>query len=156
MDFAWFFGQFPMPQEVASYFALKKRVANWWIPSTIPTGARQPPIFCQLLCRAISRETLCRAKRAGVDILLSVESDEFVDNIRFVGNTCAQLNRVKEYFFEVTRDLGATVNELPSEVSPREEYTFLGIEFSHGEKCVSLSEKTRDKLLQMQHGQAPF
>jgi hypothetical protein len=141
-DFSWFFGQFGIEDNIGRFFALKKG-SLYWIPTSIPTGARHPPLFCQLLCRAISR---CVISICTIPGDAEVESDEYVDNIRFCSNDVDLLQKITDCFFVITDKLGITVNESRKDIHPVAQYTFLGINFNHTDAQVAISDKTRNRL----------
>jgi hypothetical protein len=143
-DFAWFFGQFPVAPEIGRYFTLSKN-GLCWFPKTIPTGARQPPLFCQLLCRAITTKVLAMVAAAGISVT-NTATDEFIDNIRFCSDDPVVLQSMVTAFYKVAAGLGATVNEKPQDVQPVQAYDFLGIAFDHETRTVNITGKTRDKL----------
>jgi hypothetical protein len=137
-DFAWFFGQFSMPTEVAQFFCLRKG-RRAWAPTTVPTGARQPPLAAQILCKALVAEV-----RSRTSVLF--DSDEFIDNIRFVANSLEDLDTVSKVFVEVCKESAITINH---EVLRGQDYTFLGMKFNHSLHTVELGDKTRTKLQQL-------
>jgi hypothetical protein len=144
MDFAWFFGSFPT--NTGEWFTLKKG-NKYYKPTTVATGARQPPLFAQLLTLAIiaSVRRECETNTAG---------DAFIDNVRLLANEKSVLEKMVHDFYAIVDDLGITVNESKAEViniitsddSKLTKYTFLGLEFDHIKKTVALAEKTKNKI----------
>jgi hypothetical protein len=131
-DFAAFFHQFRIEQDCALYFCIRAEGKSY-APSTVPTGAVQPPLFAQILCNAI-----CAAISAP-----GVETDGFIDNIRIASDTQEQMDTATSVLRHVVEKLGITLNE-GFEETPT--YTFLGIMFDHEKKECSLGQKTVDKL----------
>ena len=144
LDFAWFYGQFRTA--TGRSMAIKKD-GRFFAPTTIATGARQPPLFAQLLTLAIVKKT-CASEHGLCD------GDAYVDNVRLLANNLTILRRLVATFFLIVGDIGITVNEQQADVErlvdtnaiQLRQYTFLGLLFDHDEKTVQLSEKSRRKL----------
>lgn len=85
-DFAWFFGHFPLDEEVARYFAIGKD-QRLFIPTTVPTGARQPRLFCQIIAKAITARVLRIGNRLKTPIKGPVVAQSYIDNIRFTSDS---------------------------------------------------------------------
>ena len=138
LDMAWFFRQFQVLPEIGKFFALLKGGLAF-APTSIPTGARQPPKFAQLLMNVI------------VSLVVSefrpVVGDAFIDNVRLAANDPHVLMAAVLRLFAVCRTIGITVNERLEEVFPLAQYDFLGVRFDHSACCVSLSDKTMAKLV---------
>ena len=146
-DFAAFFHQFPILPAAAAYYAIRvveNGITRYFIPRAIPTGGSQPPLVAQLLCLAIAQKAIKAAGQQG-----QVESDCFVDNVRFVGDDDEGLNDVEQHFKVILEQLGVTLNENDTRrvtTSERSSYTFLGIVWNHDERSLRLGEKTCGKL----------
>jgi hypothetical protein len=137
LDFAAFFHQFAMSPKCALFFGIKIG-DRFFVPTTVPTGAVQPPLFAQILMGAI-----CAAVQSGND---SIDVDGFIDNIRIAGETKKAVDAATGVLKHLLNRIGITLNAEEDE-SP--EYVFLGMKFSHTRKEVSLGPKTILKLEEM-------
>ena len=151
-DFKSFFHQFAIPPCVGAYFAIASG-ERFFLPTTIPTGASQPPLFAELLLSAIAK--------AVVQQVEGVDYDAFIDNLRLTSDNKAHLIAAQEKFVDTCKQLGITLNEDVSGY-PSSTYDFLGITFDHEHLQVSLSCKTqakiaalRDKLHEMDNSTLP-
>jgi hypothetical protein len=145
-DYSAFFHQFQMHPECAIYFALLTEFGTF-IPTTVPTGAMNPPLFAQILMAAICNEIMSTCTD------LSVLG--FIDNIRIAGATRTRVNEGSEVMKEILSRLGITLNA-DFDISP--EYTFLGMRFNHHKREISVGAKTVSKLTAMRnslHGKDP-
>jgi hypothetical protein len=133
-DFKAFFHQFALDPACALYFALRTGNGTY-VPTTVPTGAMQPPLFAQILMNA-----LCAAIQS---VCPSVEANGFIDNLRLAGETTTLLAEATTVMRHLLKRIGITPNE-KEDRSPC--YTFLGITFNHTTHEVSLSTKTIHKL----------
>ena len=113
IDFAAYFQQFKMNSDAAEYFTIMKD-GRTYKPTTVPTGARQPPLFGQLLATAI-----CAAVKARVD---EIEVDAWIDNVRVVG-TYGKVQEALDAIFDICAKVGVTINEERKAVSPSTFYT---------------------------------
>jgi hypothetical protein len=131
-DFMAFFHQFPIEPTCGVYFAI--RIGDrFYAPTTIPTGAMQPPLFAQLLMNAICVALANSGCKAG----------GFIDNIRLTSNSMEKLDSTTGVMMHLLRRLKITLNE-GCETSPR--YTYLGVTYDHERSTVSVSDKTIEKL----------
>jgi hypothetical protein len=140
LDFAAFFQQFPLAEDVRVYFCFCWR-GKIYAPTTIPTGGREPPKFAQLLTREIAMDA---ADVGGPRD--AVKSDAFIDNVRLKGDENGLVSGAVSKVFCTCRKLGIIVNEKIEEVKPQTSYTFLGIYFAHEESAINVGEKTKNKL----------
>jgi hypothetical protein len=131
-DFAAFFHQFAIHPLCALYFCVRIG-GRCFAPTTIPTGAMQPPLFAQLLMNAI-----CAALTTA-----DIKAKGFIDNIRITARSIANIDTATGVMHHLLAKLKITVNEGCDE-SPR--YTFLGVAYDHDKKTVSVAEKTITKL----------
>jgi ribonuclease HI len=133
-DFAAFFQQFPISPDAAVYCAFKAQ-GKIWVPTTVPTGARAPPLFCHLLTSIIARR---------VATLSNTTSNAFVDNVRHLGTNTA-VKHSESVIAAECAVLGITLNPAEPVAS---EYVFLGMSFRHHPdgNTVALSPKTKEKL----------
>jgi hypothetical protein len=138
-DFAWFFGQFGMNSEAAKFFCLWKE-GRAYAPTTVPTGARQPPLAAQILCKALLAEVACRT-------CTSFGADAFIDNIRLLADDAENLTTIAKSFVDLCSEVRITLND-GGKIEICQKYTFLGIVFDHALRQVTIAEKTRSKLQQ--------
>ena len=143
LDFAWFYGHFET--STGHYMALLKH-NRCFAPTTVATGARQPPFFAQLLTQALVTKTL-RTTGHG-------SGDAYIDNVRFLASNQEELARITRTFFALCRTMNITVNEKEEEVLRKirtdrnglQQYPFLGMIFDHKANTVQIGEKTSEKL----------
>jgi hypothetical protein len=140
-DFTWFFGQFSC--STGCFFTIKKD-GRFFAPSSVPTGARQPPLFAQILTLSIVKASLRNFED-------QAEGDAYIDNVRFLGSKEA-LTKIVEQFYSTVDFLNITVNE-PKETlltmlagGQSSKYLFLGMDFDHENQTVHIGPKSRSKL----------
>ncbi len=106
---------------------------------TIPTGISIAPYLAQLALTAIARTVLesnpCEKKEAPVC---------FIDNLAFPSNTAEAAERKRVCLLHLCKKLGVTLNTEETKVT--RQHTFLGLNFEHSTKEVTLSEKAKLKL----------
>lgn len=136
-DFKKFFQQFELLAPQAFCFVYKGKVYQL---ASVPTGAVGPPIFAEILTRAITAFAI-RYECAGNVVMV----DTMIDNVRFYSDCFDTLQRVWKRFVDCCAALHITIGECmpPSKLAP---YKFMGIGFDHVAHDVSLSEKTKQKL----------
>jgi ribonuclease HI len=133
-DFKSFFHTFACTTTAALHFALK--VGNdVYLPNVVPTGAREPPIFAQLLTNTIARVA---AAAGGA----SISHEAWIDNVRFTGDHHA-LHAADTQFTGLCAWLEI---ELGERATNQTRYDFLGVRYDHADSTVGLTEKTRSKL----------
>lgn len=132
-DFAGYFHMFPC---LHKGFTFKLRDGRIMAVTTVPTGARQPPIFSQILTCAIAR---------AASQTLAVQFIAWIDNVRFAGPREAVIEASKR-FRRICDSLGIKLSE---DSEPSDKYSFLGIAFDHCTKTVCPAPKTRLKLQNM-------
>jgi hypothetical protein len=142
LDFSWFFGQFPTATGNAMTIMKGDR---FFAPTTIATGARQPPLFAQLLTLAIVMKTCSTVPGS--------DGDAYIDNVRLLANSLGSMQTLVCNFFDTVQDIGITVNEKLEDVlrlistddDALRNYIFLGLQFDHVAKTVQLGRKTLKK-----------
>lgn len=156
IDFAAFYQHFPMDEKAALYFGVATSRGETLIPTTIPTGASEPPLFAQILTMAMVREAVSRVGAV-------IDTDCFIDNIRLSGNCPTSLKLALDSLYEVASQFRVRINEdieaAWNTCLDQRPYVFLGIVFDHTNKTVALSEKSKQKLRtwkQCLSGEAPF
>jgi hypothetical protein len=123
LDFKKFFQQFKLLVWQFYVFCYK---GDFYRLATIPTGAVGPPIFAQVLSRAI----LALAVRSTTDAHDTVHSDCMIDNLRLVSNDMHLLRATWHQLLNICDYVGITVGEAaPPAVRGLSPYTFLGIRF---------------------------
>jgi hypothetical protein len=132
-DFSRYFHHFST--EIGEWYALHHGGATY-VPTVIPTGGREPPLFGQLLATILARV----AANEGVTY------DVWIDNVRFVGEP-SELEKADQRFVKLCEFLGLTIGERQVSVV---EYDFLGVRYkqktdtTHG--TVRLAKKMVTKL----------
>ena len=129
-DFAGYFHMFPCMHRA---FTFKLMDGRTMAVTTVPTGARQPPIFSQILTCAIARA-------AAKD--LTVHITAWIDNVRFAGER-EQVIEASKRFRKICASIGIKLSE---ESEPTYMYNFLGIAFDHRTRRVEPAPKTKLKL----------
>jgi hypothetical protein len=140
-DFSWYFGHFVIEEACAAYFAVVAGEAGkerFYVPAGVPTGAREPPLFAQILTYTIAKVAASAAESSAVTF------DVMIDNVRFCGMS-QDLRLVRCSFQKVCNDLCISINDIDESV-PKSQYTFLGIVFDHNNFTVALAQKTIEKL----------
>ena len=112
------------------------RQGRAWQPTVIPTGSKQPPIFCQILTHAIGKAATSRAN-------FPCAFDAFIDNIRVVANREDEVRLLILYVRDISRQLSIQLNPVEG---PAAQYVFLGISFDHQKKEIGLGPKACTKL----------
>ena len=132
-DFSRYFHHFST--KIGEWYALTHG-GKTYVPTVIPTGGREPPLFGQLLATILARVAANEA----------VTYDVWIDNVRFVGEP-SELDKADQRFVKLCQFLGLTIGERQVNVV---EYDFLGVRYrqkttsKHG--TVRLAEKMVTKL----------
>jgi len=138
-DFKQFFQQYKIEEKCQKFFGFAFGGREFFL-SSIATGAVSPPLFAQVLTRAVANLAIRRAAAGGV-----VFSHCLIDNVRFVSNDAAAIITVWSVFLEICAEVGITIGDA-SPPSHSHIYTFLGIDFDHAKSSIQLAEKTKRKL----------
>ena len=141
-DFAWFFGQFAIESDKFVIRLGKKKYAL----TTIPTGSNVCPMLAQLYSMAIANATIRLAKIAGFS---DIDSDTYVDNIRFLAQSEVALNCIDSIFRKICAIAAVTVNEDDDATTSTTKYTFLGALYDHEKKTTCIAQKTFEKLVEI-------
>lgn len=152
IDFAAYFHQFGL-DETHWYFSLRGDKDKWFL-TTIPTGSNFSPALAQVFSVALATLAVRRANCIG-----TVHSEVYIDNVRFSGENEADIQKVVSTMYEVADSTQITINENQQEVidlaTCRGTYTFLGVQYDHPRKAVALSEKLRQKILDIPDLEGP-
>jgi hypothetical protein len=159
-DFAWYFGHFEIAADARAFYVLKvwsevEKNFLYFVPTTVPTGSRCTPLFCQILTTAIATAASSTFVSTAF-ITPLIEHDVMIDNFRFASSCPKILAHVSAAFLRICATLRVTVNHVdtPSktfltvtdEVKCAQEYTFLGIKFDHSKQTVTYGDKSRKHL----------
>jgi hypothetical protein len=137
LDFKKFFQQFKLL--VWQFYAFLYK-GTFYRLATIPTGAVGPPIFAQVLSRAI----LALAIRTTAEAHDQVASDCMIDNLRLVSDDMHALRAAWHCMLNICDYVGITVGEVsPPAHRGSSPYTFLGIRFG---TAATPSERILAKL----------
>lgn len=134
IDLKAFYHQLPMALEVRRRFCFRDRRGNLWRLTTVPTGHRFVPGVAQAVV-----ESLCDG--------LSCSTSCFIDNIRLIGARGLVITELKVVYARALA-AGLTFNESLEEAVENISgaYTFLGVQYDHGQSSVALTQKNLDKL----------
>jgi hypothetical protein len=142
IDFKKFYQQFILL--TWRYFAFRHAGKSYALAS-IPTGAAAPPIFAQVLARAIIALAI---RRTGAQPG-ALEGDCMIDNLRITSNDLALLQCAFQHVMSICEFIGITVGDInPPAPAASAPYTYLGLHFSD---VVRPSEKIREKLRKFKH-----
>jgi len=136
LDFPWFYGQMELPVPARRFYAFHVQ-GRWYVPHTMPTGGRHVPELAQSISQGIAL-----AANDGDDHRAAATA-VYLDNIRQTGKH-DELLRFRRSILHVVDSLNGTLVE--DEFTQGTSYTFLGIDYDHTKKTVSLGAKTKRKL----------
>ena len=137
-DFKKYFQQFELLSKSAFCFVHGERVFTL---ASVPTGAVGPPVFAEILTRAVAAYAIRSCNAGNV-----VHADTMIDNVRFFSDDLAALTNVWRAFIECCTVIGITIGDQMPPSSTMQPYVFMGIAFDHVRHTVSLSDKTMRKL----------
>jgi len=132
LDAPAFFTQFSLPPTSEDFFFAFEE--NIYQLNTFATGQRQVPAFAQDILRTIAHNTF----RSD-----DVPHHLYIDNVRILGNR-ERATALAKRFQEVALAVGLTFN-ITSDWSTQ--YVFLGIQYDHVARTVTLSPKAKGKIL---------
>lgn len=133
-DFAHYYHQFRLAEDVQCFYVFQFN-GELFCLTVIPTGARQSASIAHSLTASL-------AEKAAENT--TAEAQAYLDNVRFAGSEPATRISASN-FLALCADISATTNETEGKFS--RQYEFLGISFNHQNCSVSLSQKTKTKLL---------
>jgi hypothetical protein len=135
LDFVSYFHQMSIDTEAAVYAAIRHD-GKFYIPTTVPTGCREAPVFAQLLSVCMARE-IC-ARFPGVRI------DSWIDNFRILHAGRRETEAAAREFKTLAGELGLATQG--TDESFQSSYVYLGWEYNHLARTVAPSQKMRQKL----------
>jgi hypothetical protein len=136
-DFVKYFQQFAILESVRHLYAFILDDVMLQL-TTVPTGAVGPPLFAEVLTRAVCAKAVRMANAQD-----SVLFDTMIDNVRFVSNDEGKLKAVWQLFLDICLDIGITVGETSPPAA--HEYVFLGCRY-HPQRHASVGDKILRKL----------
>lgn len=158
VDFKTYFQQFTMELGCALHFPIWKD-GRVFIPTTVPTGAREPPMFGHLLTSIIVRVVVASFSPLHDSVRLSEThrsspracgGDGFADNVRLLANSHETCNQLTQKLFDICSSIGITINEKIENCTPSTNYVYLGIVFDHVKHTVDIADKTKTKIAEFQ------
>ena len=155
LDFSSWFDQHLLDEGVRPDFCFFAH-GKWYRLTRLPMGMRQAVDIAQTATEIL----------ISFDCPKGVRVDAYVDNIRFLGNSRAEVIEAAREFIERCRKVGVTINEVPGDVDALQAATdlvsstgeFLGADFDYKLKRVRVGGKTIAKLRVMRdvfEGKAP-
>ena len=138
-DFKKYFQQFELVAKSAFCFVHRHQVFTL---ASVPTGAVGPPVFAEILTRAVTAFAIRKCNAGTV-----VHADTMIDNVRFSSDDYDALVSVWQAFIDCCKTVGITIGDSMSPTLVMQPYTFMGISFDHANHTVSLTEKTKRKLV---------
>lgn len=143
LDLASWFYHFRMGESARNGYVFRAGGLLYRLIS-VPTGARRPPKFAQIVALALARAAHKRHLEENPRAITSLEV--YIDNTRALGCDSA---RFAHHYVKVCASWNVKVNE--PEATSSIDYTFLGIHFEHRSSSpnmfVGLAAKTKLKLL---------
>lgn len=134
VDFTAYYHQFALGPAFANIFG----VGNYAL-TTIPTGSDFAPALAQIYTQALCDHVCLHYP--------GVHSEAYIDNVRLSGEHII-LPEALKLLYEVATFMKISINESFTEaVHNTDEYTFLGVHYCHRERYVTLSEKSRNKVV---------
>jgi hypothetical protein len=138
IDFKAYFHQFGLDEQLWTF---EDEKGQRWSLTTIPTGANFCPALAQLFSCGLVALLVRRFPHLAVDV--------YLDNIRLLASEIEYLQEATKEFFRIAESHDTDINEQLEECLQNNftHYEFLGIAFDHSNQSVSLSEKTKAKLI---------
>lgn len=125
----------------AKHFAFKTAKGQYYRFLRMVMGVRYAPECMQVICEILGEEA-----RSRVGLMGSVRQTVHIDNIRFWSLSQKHIAAVARSFQEVCVGAGVTLNQ-EEENAPHQVGVFIGMKFQYDIGTVSLSDKTRSKLV---------
>lgn len=136
-DFAFFYGQFRLPDEVRNFHCFPWRGASWRL-TTLPTGGRPCVGLAEFCCRAAS-------------LGLAGRTETYIDNTRNTSDDLMQAVYNVMAFTSSCWQLGMQLNESEQCLLAQLQngsHTFLGLEYDMQHETWKVSQRLRSKLLE--------
>ena len=136
-DFPSYYNQFLLPEEARSFFVFETDGELYQLV-TIATGQRQCPALAQSLSKSLAAHATCH--------LPNVRAAVYIDNIAFSGPQ-HECKSAAENLEKLCAELGAKI-EMESTYGCQ--YQFLGMQFNHVTREISVGKKTEAKLQELE------